>query len=118
MKEEEEADVVISIKSDNSSDEWVLMDSLFSQQIQGYFRIPFDNIRPNQSVRVDLYYTESLRMQDHQFYLSIPMQFDEVTLPQKWHWNNVIQKIQATIHHPHFGSTNVCFSVFCSSALN
>ena len=113
MVEEQEDDVVISIKSENSSDEWVLMDSLFSQQIPGYFRIPFDNIRPNQSVRVDLYYTESLRMQDHQFYLSVPMQFHELTLPQKWNWNNVVRKIQATIHHPHFGSTNVRSFIFC-----
>merc|ERR1719203_2278922 len=59
--EEQKSDVVIRIDSERSdhsvqsvpsyssrrnSNEWDLMESLFAQQISGYFRIPFDNISP------------------------------------------------------------------------
>jgi len=113
-REEKEDEVVITISNQSSnrsnrssthrahSDEWELMDPMFCQQVPGYFRIPFDGIKPKQSIRVDLYYSESLRMHSGQFYVSLPMQFSTVTLPESVNWNSIVKGISATIHHPNF----------------
>eukprot|EP01084_Bolivina_argentea_P312660 541316_1 len=57
--------------------EWDLISDLFTTQIPGYFRIPFDNIKPNQNIRVDLYYIETLKIVSNALYLSIPTTFQQ-----------------------------------------
>merc|ERR1712113_107567 len=114
--ENEKADVTIKITTDNndekkddweSKEEWDLIEELFTNQIAGYFRIPFDNIKPQQEVRVDLYYTESLQILNNAFYLKIPMKFDKSTLKNGTKWNGVINQIKATVYHPENANTTI-----------
>lgn len=110
-----DADVFININSDDNAESAPKpslngfdLNYLFSRQFPGYFRIPFEAIPPGQHVRVDLYYAESLRIQNHQLYLSIPMRFGMWTLPKNQKWNNIIKRVTATIHHPTNFVLNVC----------
>jgi len=98
-EEEKHANGNIVHDDDDIKEEWQLMDDLFCTQICGYFRMPFDRVKPNQLLRVDLYYTETLQFQHNAYYLRLACAFTSNSLKTNKTWNDIMS-IEANIHVP------------------
>ena len=111
LMQELDVEIKINTKVKTENDppqEWDLIEDLFANQIPGYFRLPFDRVKPQQQIRIDLYYTEQLQMKSNAFYLNLPTTFDVKQISSTQKWNDVLS-INATIYHPIHAKVTVMY---------